>query len=76
MVTFAAAGAGSGRTLVRVEHAGWDALDDPAATRAEYDHGWPLVLDRYQEHVRPGRDDDSETWVAPLHRPGPAASWP
>ena len=50
---------------------------DPAAARAEYDHGWPLVLDRYQEHVGdqgdggPGGEDD--TWVALLHRPGPAA---
>jgi DNA-binding transcriptional ArsR family regulator len=39
LAAYAAAGAGSGRTLVRVEHTGWDALDDPAATRAEYDHG-------------------------------------
>ena len=23
----------------------------PAAARAEYDHGWPLVLGRYQEHA-------------------------
>ena len=65
-VTFAAEGA---RTLVRLEHAGWDAFDDPAAARAEYEHGWPLVLDRYQGHA----DGAGETWVALLHRPGPAA---
>ena len=79
VVTFAA-GPGptaAGQTLVRLEHTGWDAFADPAAARAEYDHGWPLVLDRYQEHVGdqgdsgPGGEDD--TWVALLHRPGPAA---
>jgi hypothetical protein len=37
--------------VVRLEHTGWDAFDDPAAARAEYDHGWPLVLGRYQEHA-------------------------
>ena len=70
-VTFAAAAA---QTLVRVEHTGWDAFGDPAAARAEYDHGWPLVLDRYQEHLSAGGEDKAgETWVALLHRPGPAA---
>ena len=68
-VTFAAVAA---QTPVRVEHAGWDALDDPAAARAEYDHGWPHVLDRYAEHMSAGGEDD--TWVALLHRPGPAAT--
>ena len=65
-VTFAAEGA---QTLVRLEHTGWDAFDDPAAARAEYEHGWPLVLDRYREHA----GGAGETWVALLHRPGPAA---
>jgi hypothetical protein len=26
-------------------------MPDPAAARAEYDHGWLLVLGRYQEHA-------------------------
>jgi Activator of Hsp90 ATPase homolog 1-like protein len=65
-VTFAAVGA---QTLVWLEHTGWDAFDDPAAARAEYEHGWPLVLDGYQEHL----SEQGETWVALLHRPGPAA---
>ena len=51
-VTFGAEGS---QTLVRLEHTGWDAFDDPAAARAEYDHGWPLVLGRYQEHVGEAR---------------------
>ena len=42
-VTFGAEGS---QTLVRLEHTGWEAFDDPAAARAEYDHGWPLVLGR------------------------------
>jgi uncharacterized protein YciI len=53
LVTFAAAPApdGTGQTLVRLEHTGWEAFADPAAARAEYDHGWPLVLGRYSAHV-------------------------
>lgn len=72
-VTFAAA---DGQTLVRLEHTGWEAFADPAAARAEYDHGWPMVLDRYRDDVAGGEDEDGEdeeTWVALLHRPGPAA---
>ena len=52
-VTFGAEGS---QTLVRLEHTGWEAFDDPAAARAEYDHGWPLVLGRYQEHVADGNE--------------------
>jgi uncharacterized protein YciI len=66
-VTFAADGA---QTLVVLEHAGWDAFEDPAAARAEYDQGWPAVLDSYRDHAV---KHDGETWVALLHRPGPAA---
>ena len=75
-VTFAAVPGptAAGQTLVRLEHTGWDAFADPAAARAEYDHGWPLVLDRYREHVCAGGEDHvGDTWVALLHRPGPAA---
>jgi uncharacterized protein YciI len=66
-VTFAAA---AGQTLVTLEHAGWDAFADPAAARAEYDQGWPMVLDRYRDALG---TRDGDTWVALLHRPGPAA---
>ena len=68
-VTFGAEGS---QTLVRLEHTGWEAFDDPAAARAEYDHGWPLVLGRYQEHVADG-NEAGDTWAALLHRPGSAA---
>jgi uncharacterized protein YciI len=72
LVTFAAAEAG--QTLVRLEHAGWEAFADPAAARAEYDHGWPMVLGRYSAHVTgDGDSGDGDTWVALLHRPGPEA---
>jgi uncharacterized protein YndB with AHSA1/START domain/uncharacterized protein YciI len=76
-VTFAAA---ADQTRVRLEHSGWEALDDPFAARAEYDHGWPMVLDRYRDDTARNSDndphaetDDDDTWVALLHRPGPAA---
>jgi hypothetical protein len=42
-VTLAAA---DGQTLVTLEHAGWEAFDDPAAARAEYDQGF---LNRMRE---------------------------
>jgi uncharacterized protein YndB with AHSA1/START domain/uncharacterized protein YciI len=67
-VTFVPAGAG---TLVRLEHAGWESFADPDAARAEYDHGWPLVLEEYRRAA--GADEDGNgraaTWVALVHRP-------
>jgi uncharacterized protein YciI len=97
-VTFRAAG---DQTLVVLEHAGWDVFADPAAARAEYEHGWPEVLRLYQAFASQGvqaaqagqgvqageaahgvqdaasgegGDGGGEaTWVALLHRAGPAA---
>ena len=62
------------QTLVTLEHTGWDVFSDPAAARAEYDQGWSLVLERYGSTAAAGgEDDETETWVALLHRPGPDA---
>jgi len=76
-VTFTAAGP---QTLVTLTHSGWEVYADPAAMRAEYDHGWPIVLGHYQGHASlpgeegdPGEEGGEHTWVALLHRPGPAA---
>jgi uncharacterized protein YndB with AHSA1/START domain/uncharacterized protein YciI len=81
-ITFAAR---AGQTLVTVEHTGWEAFADPAAARAEYNQGWPLVLDCYREYAAGAGDGEpadgepadghgaGDTWVALLHRPGPAA---
>ena len=73
-ITFAAA---DDRTLVTVEHTGWEVFADPAAARAEYDQGWPMVLDCYREYVtavdKATMDGAGDTWVALLHRPGPDA---
>jgi uncharacterized protein YciI len=68
-VTFTAA---AGQTLVTLQHTGWEVFADPAAARAEYDHGWPMVLERYGDAVA-DQGHTGETWVALLHRPGPAA---
>jgi uncharacterized protein YciI len=77
-VTFTAAGE---QTLVTLQHDGWEVFDDPDAARAEYEHGWPTVLDRYQEAVAGGRmtgrnevdgtadPEDQNTWIALIHRP-------
>ncbi|HJV98947.1 MAG TPA: SRPBCC domain-containing protein [Arthrobacter sp.] len=34
-------------TEVRLVHDGWEGAEDPAAARAEYAAGWPVVLERY-----------------------------
>jgi uncharacterized protein YndB with AHSA1/START domain len=47
-VTFTVAGA---QTLVALTHTGWEVFADPAAARANYDHGWPQVLGAYQQHI-------------------------
>jgi uncharacterized protein YciI len=69
-VTFAAA---AGQTRVRLEHSGWEAFADPVAARAEYDHGWPMVFDRYRDDAAKHGEQGEDTWVALLHRPGPGA---
>ncbi|GAB3598644.1 SRPBCC domain-containing protein [Microbacterium tumbae] len=57
------------RTLVTLEHAGWERLAAPAAAREEYGHGWPKVLERYAGHLHgEPADEGGETWVALLHR--------
>jgi len=80
-VTFTQADA---QTLVTLTHTGWERFADPAQARAEYEQGWPVVLGTYRDHVahheqdeslpgEGGPDEAGETWVALLHRPGPAA---
>jgi uncharacterized protein YciI len=59
------------QTLVTLHHSGWEVFDDPAGARGEYDHGWPIVLERYREEV--AQAGPGEFWVALVHRPGPAA---
>jgi uncharacterized protein YciI/uncharacterized protein YndB with AHSA1/START domain len=68
------------RTRVRLEHTGWEVFEDPAAARAEYNEGWPPVLEHYRADVASrsdsqtaAEDEPEETWVALLHRPGPTA---
>ena len=39
------------QTRVCLEHSGWETFDNPAAARAEYDEGWPRVLDCYRDAV-------------------------
>ena len=41
-----------GKTLVRLEHSGWEVFGEQAqAARDEYGHGWPVVLDQYAAAV-------------------------
>jgi uncharacterized protein YndB with AHSA1/START domain/uncharacterized protein YciI len=66
------------QTRVLLEHSGWEIFADPAAARAEYDEGWPRVLDCYRDDVamateRATGELAAETWVALLHQPGPTA---
>lgn len=47
-VTFSPMGA---QTRVILEHSGWEIFGDPAAARAEYEEGWPVVLGQYRGHI-------------------------
>ncbi|WP_448624140.1 SRPBCC domain-containing protein [Geodermatophilus sp. URMC 64] len=53
------------RTLVTLEHDGWERLADAEAARGSYDEGWAFVLSRFAEAA-------GDRWFALLHRPGPA----
>ena len=46
--------AADGKTLVRLEHTGWEIFADPVAAREEYGHGWPTVLDGFAALVAAG----------------------
>lgn len=62
-----------GATRVTLQHSGWERFADPPAARSEYEHGWPIVLSRYADAAAHHADPQAGTWVALLHRPGPAA---
>lgn len=47
-VTFKAS---EGRTLVTLEHSGWEVFDDSDTAREEYGKGWPKVLGHYADRV-------------------------
>ncbi|NYJ07404.1 SRPBCC domain-containing protein [Petropleomorpha daqingensis] len=53
------------RTLVTLEHDGWERLAEPQAARDDYDEGWPVVLARFAALLE-------DRWFALLHRPGPS----
>ena len=72
-VSFAAA---DDQTLVTLVHDGWEIYADPDGSRAEYDHGWPIVLGLYADSVADAHGTSAggaATWVALMHRPGPNA---
>jgi uncharacterized protein YndB with AHSA1/START domain/uncharacterized protein YciI len=61
------------QTLVTIEHRGWEHLADPTAARAEYEHGWPQVLDGYAGAASKGAvAAEGPVWLALMHTPGPA----
>lgn len=67
-VTFAAHGA---RTLVTLQHSGWEVYADPAAARDEYEHGWPTVAAGFAALVG---EEAEWTWVALVHSPAPGVT--
>lgn len=76
-ITFAPEASGTG-TLVTIEHSGWERFADPAAARAEYDHGWPEVLDRFRAAAEAGADepgdrDPGQAAITAAATTGPAA---
>jgi uncharacterized protein YndB with AHSA1/START domain len=87
-VRFAAVGDGT-RTLVTLEHSGWERLADPIAARDMYANGWITVIGFYTAHaadaadaspsanaalpVNTGGRDDDAVWLALSHTPSVAA---
>ncbi|MGX7682032.1 SRPBCC domain-containing protein [Jatrophihabitans sp. DSM 45814] len=59
------------RTLVQIEHRGWEVLAEPATAADEYRNGWPAVLAALATEAG-GEQPAAEEWYALLHRPGPA----
>lgn len=61
-----------GATLVSLEHRGWHRLADPEAARAEYDQGWPVVLEVFRQRLAATQPEEPRDWYVLLHQPGPA----
>src|SRR5262245_36492824 len=71
-VRFSALGDGS-RTLVTLEHSGWERLADPMAARGEYSMGWVGVIGQYTSRLDPdtaGEPVDGVVWLVLSHTPG------
>jgi uncharacterized protein YndB with AHSA1/START domain/uncharacterized protein YciI len=62
----------NGATLVSLEHRGWQRLADPDGARAEYDQGWPIVLEAFGQSLEPVQPAQPHDWYVLLHQPGPA----
>ena len=58
------------RTLVTLEHDGWERTPEPDAMRAEYESGWPGVLAAFSTLAD---DHGTEVWIVLRHTPGPNA---
>lgn len=39
------------RTLVTLEHTGWESFAQPDVARGEYEQGWPAVVERFAAHA-------------------------
>jgi uncharacterized protein YciI/uncharacterized protein YndB with AHSA1/START domain len=68
-VTFSAYGE---RTLVTLEHSGWEVYEDSIAARNEYTGGWPTVLALFAGAATDGAEDEEQaptTWAALFFTP-------
>lgn len=70
-VRFSAVGDGS-RTLVTLEHSGWERLADPMAARGEYSMGWVGVIGQYSSRFgdTTGEPAEEMVWLVRSHTPG------
>lgn len=75
-VRFAAIGDGT-RTLVTLEHTGWERFADPVAYSDNYRGGWAYVTGEYERHAgkldTAGGPGNGEVWLVLSHTPGPHA---
>lgn len=65
------------RTIVTVDHRGWERRADPLAARDEYRQGWPRVVSAYGAAV-PAKvgPSDGPVWLALMHTPGTVVEHP
>jgi uncharacterized protein YndB with AHSA1/START domain/uncharacterized protein YciI len=65
------------RTIVTVEHRGWERQPDPLAAREDYRQGWPRVASAYRAAVPASAGPaDEPVWLAFMHTPGTVVEHP
>jgi uncharacterized protein YndB with AHSA1/START domain/uncharacterized protein YciI len=66
-----------GRTIVTVEHRGWERRPDALGVRDDYRQGWPRVVNAYRAAVPASSGPPGgPVWLALMHTPGTVVEHP